>query len=398
MNSKFYVYGYFRPDKNEYFYIGKGCGGRAYIHFRHSHSVAVSRTIAKLQRNGFEPEVRILFESTHEECKRVEIELIAFYGRKDLGKGCLLNMTDGGDGTLGRKVAESERLASSNRSKTWWENPVNHAKVRASIKKSWERPLTRAQRMAGAKKSGETNRLRIVNNPEERERLSQQIKRAWLDPDFRQRISEAAKRRMNDPQFRQIISQKIKDKWAADPTYRQRVSNSMKLKFAEPQFLQKYREICVRPERRRKLSLIASLRKHTDQTKAKLSAIQRKLDENQVASARDMFLQGINVNAIAKKFGVSYTVISRAIYGQRHAYAQGALKKEDLKNVISQIKARAARKRRRFSDDDLISMKKMRNRGLSFRRIGKKFGASKSTIMSIFKGETYQDSFQKLEF
>jgi len=392
MNSKFYVYGYFRPDRKEFFYIGKGCRGRAYIHFTNSHSSAVTRTIAKLERNGFEPEVRILFEGSDTECKRVEIELIALYGRKDLGKGHLLNMTDGGDGTVGRVVAAAERLAFSKRSKAAWGDAASRLKIIAGLKESWQWPVTRAHRMAGARKAGDKHRIRIVNNPDERDRLRQQMRKAWLNPVFRQRITEAVKRQMNNPLFRQLMSQKIKTKYETDPSYRQRVSRGVKIRLADPIFLEKFRAICAHPDRRRRIAAAASLRKHTEQTKQKLSFMQRKLNVDQLASARAMHQQGKSISATAKEFGVSYAVLYRAIYGQRRAYAQGAAEKETIQNAILRNRERAARGRRLLSDENLATVKELRARGLSFAKIGRTFGVSKTTIMNIIKGKIYQET------
>lgn len=390
MNSRFYVYGYFRPDKKEFFYIGKGCGGRAYIHFTHSHSSAVTRTIAKLKRNGFEPEVRILFEGDDAASKCAEIELIAFYGRKDLEKGTLLNMTDGGDGTVGRVVSEAERVAFSKQSKAAWNDATIRLKIIAGLKESWQRPLTRAHRMAGARIAGDKHRIRIVNNPEERERLRQQMRNAWLNPEFRQRITDAVKRQTNDPLFRQLNSQRIKTKWKTDPSYRQRVSRGVKMRHADPIFLEKFKAICAHPDRRRKIAAAASLRKHTEQTKDKLSLMQKKLNGDELASARAIHQQGKSIGAVAKKFGVSYAVMYRAIYGQRRAYAQGAAEKKTIQDAILRNRERAARGRRLLSDEDLAAAKKLRASGLGFANIGKTFGVSKTTIMNIFKGKIYR--------
>ncbi len=52
--------------------------------------------------NKYGYEVQILkSDLTWEEAKELEIDLIAYYGRKDLGLGPLVNLTDGGQGVLG---------------------------------------------------------------------------------------------------------------------------------------------------------------------------------------------------------------------------------------------------------------------------------------------------------
>jgi hypothetical protein len=86
------VYRHIRLDKNEPFYIGIGNNE--------------NRAFTKKSRNKYwkhvisitEYEVEILFDDlTWEKACEKEIELIQLYGRKDLGLGCLVNMTDGGD-------------------------------------------------------------------------------------------------------------------------------------------------------------------------------------------------------------------------------------------------------------------------------------------------------------
>lgn len=47
---------------------------------------------------------------TEQEVNAKEIEFIALYGRKDLGLGSLVNMTNGGDGSLGVKFSEDTRI------------------------------------------------------------------------------------------------------------------------------------------------------------------------------------------------------------------------------------------------------------------------------------------------
>ena len=96
----FYLYRHIRLDKNEPFYIGIGKQKEG--------NCAYCRAYSKYQRNRYwkyiaaitSYEVQILFECNDEDLiKSKEIEFIALYGRKDLGKGTLCNLTDGGDGS-----------------------------------------------------------------------------------------------------------------------------------------------------------------------------------------------------------------------------------------------------------------------------------------------------------
>lgn len=98
MNNIYCTYRHIRLDINIPFYIGMG---------------DIKRPYSKANRNKFwhdivnlNPNYRIdiLFENlTWKEACEKEIEFIALYGRRNLKRGQLVNLTDGGDGTKGRK-------------------------------------------------------------------------------------------------------------------------------------------------------------------------------------------------------------------------------------------------------------------------------------------------------
>lgn len=90
-----YVYRHIRLDTNQVFYIGIGS------------SPYYKRAKSKLDRNDFwkrivnktDYKIEILFDDlTKEEAIEKEIEFIALYGRSNLGKGTLCNLTNGGEG------------------------------------------------------------------------------------------------------------------------------------------------------------------------------------------------------------------------------------------------------------------------------------------------------------
>jgi hypothetical protein len=90
------IYRHIRLDTNEVFYIGIGNKkNRAYHkHSRNRHWVNIVNKIPY--------EVQIIKSGLNwNDACELEKVLISWYGRKDLGLGPLVNMTDGGDGTLG---------------------------------------------------------------------------------------------------------------------------------------------------------------------------------------------------------------------------------------------------------------------------------------------------------
>lgn len=100
--NRFYTYAYLREDGTPY-YIGKGEGRRAYSR---NHSVFVP------------PEERIIFLKKNlleEDAYQHEEYLISIFGRKDLGTGILHNKTNGGDGTRGMLLTETQRNEISRR-------------------------------------------------------------------------------------------------------------------------------------------------------------------------------------------------------------------------------------------------------------------------------------------
>lgn len=121
--GRHYLYRHIRLDTEEPFYVGIGTKPkRNYC----SHTAEYSRAYAKTgtERTNFwkgiisksDYEVEILMESDdYEFIKQKEIEFIALHGRRNLGKGTLCNLTDGGDGVLGSIKTKEEREAISKR-------------------------------------------------------------------------------------------------------------------------------------------------------------------------------------------------------------------------------------------------------------------------------------------
>lgn len=90
-----YVYRHIRLDTNEPFYIGIGVGNR------HKQKSGRNRHWTYIvKKYGFYSEI-MLDDLTWDECCEKEKEFIKLYGRRDKKTGCLVNLTDGGEGMLG---------------------------------------------------------------------------------------------------------------------------------------------------------------------------------------------------------------------------------------------------------------------------------------------------------
>lgn len=82
--------------------------------------------------------VEILYEDiTWERACEIEKELIAFYGRKYSGQGCLLNMTDGGEGRPGPRQ-EQEKA----KHRGWKHTPEALAKIKKARRSRESKPFS----------------------------------------------------------------------------------------------------------------------------------------------------------------------------------------------------------------------------------------------------------------
>lgn len=110
------VYKHTRLDTNKVFYIGIGKNiSRAYN--KNHRTIWWKKVINKTPYV-----VDILFDNiTYQEAIKIEKYLIKYYGRKDLGLGELVNMTDGGEGTENPTPHHISAIIKSNKSRVYSE-------------------------------------------------------------------------------------------------------------------------------------------------------------------------------------------------------------------------------------------------------------------------------------
>jgi len=219
---KFYLYGHIRNDTGDLFYIGKGEGTR----FK-SQQGRNPYWLNVVNAHGYTSVIIEHFE-TETEAFEAEIFFIAAIGRKDLGHGPLINMSDGGEGASGAIRTEEQKKRYSE--KTWMRTEAGKASMRGDLNPS-KRPdvrlilseknphrdpairekgaaTFRAMGIAHPSKSDKHRKLMRENNPAKRDEVRKKISESrmgqpsWntgmnlgpLSDDHRSKISQASKK------------------------------------------------------------------------------------------------------------------------------------------------------------------------------------------------------------
>jgi len=107
----YYIYRHIRPDKDEVFYIGKGKYRRGWSPERAESKYGRNKlwhNVVNKNNGNYTIDVMMEF-SDPRECSAKEIELISFYGRKNLKAGTLVNLTDGGERECGYITTEETK-------------------------------------------------------------------------------------------------------------------------------------------------------------------------------------------------------------------------------------------------------------------------------------------------
>ena len=163
--NKYYIYTHTRNGEALPFYVGKGFGNRAYRTDR-------SKFWKRVAKDGYTIEFK--FQNLSEEdAFQIERDMIKTYGRRNLGNGCLVNLTDGGDGVSGYIHSEKSKR-----------------NISESLKGRPQPPL-----------SDETKR-----------KLSESLKGRTFSDETRKKISEACKGKPRSEEHRRNLSEACKGK------------------------------------------------------------------------------------------------------------------------------------------------------------------------------------------
>jgi hypothetical protein len=140
MNNQFYIYIY-EDENNVPIYVGKGKRRKSGIKERMLDHLQIAKRrkkphpfyykLKKMFENGLKPKIyKVNNNLTAEEANKIEKQLVAKIGRKDLNKGPLLNLCDGGEGLLNMSDAHKNIIRKTHTGK------INSQEVRQKISNS----------------------------------------------------------------------------------------------------------------------------------------------------------------------------------------------------------------------------------------------------------------------
>ena len=122
----FYTYIYYDPSRNnEAVYVGKGKNKRAWRHLNRTGRHPFIQRLQFMKRSNINPIIEIINALDENHAHFMEICCIAVIGRKDLGKGPLLNLTDGGEGTSNPSAASRKLIGAANKGRKRTTEQIN---------------------------------------------------------------------------------------------------------------------------------------------------------------------------------------------------------------------------------------------------------------------------------
>ena len=204
----FYTYLWLREDGTPY-YVGKGCTRRAF----RSNSYRVGCPSDR---------ARIILQEWLSEADAFEAErfLIGYYGRADLGMGCLRNLTDGGEGAANPSEEQRRRLSEAHKGQVITDETRRKISEANKGKNCWSKGnhfrRGKTQSEEARRKMSEARKGKIPWNKgkklteEQRHRLRESRKGLMISEETRRRMSEAQKGKVHSAESRRKMSESAK--------------------------------------------------------------------------------------------------------------------------------------------------------------------------------------------
>jgi hypothetical protein len=211
MRYSYFIYQHFAPDSQLPFYIGKGKKNQNEYSRANSKRNRNTYWHNIVNKNGYVVTISHKNICNEEACV-IEKYLIDFYGRRDLKKGCLVNMTDGGEGSVNYKHSEEAKIKIGEKSlgrNIGEKNPMYGKKLSEEHRKklseaAMKANVSRVVSEDSKKKISESLKKYFSENPEKKLYLSTPEKRIKhsiaskgrvLTEEWKRKISETKKRK-----------------------------------------------------------------------------------------------------------------------------------------------------------------------------------------------------------
>ena len=239
----FYVYVYRDPrplKANQPVYVGKGSGNRDLSHWsKGSHNKPFQDFISHLKLRGHVALCeRVLQTESEAEAFAKEVELIALYGRRNLGTGTLFNLTDGGEGGSGTVRTATHKAVDSRFSTEHWQDPLYRAKVIASQTAAQGTPEARAAKAVASAEAWADPEVRVKRQggiakargtAESKAKTSAQAKAQWSDPAYAAKQTANNQEIANRAEVKAAKAAATKALWA-DPVWKAKMLAARKAK------------------------------------------------------------------------------------------------------------------------------------------------------------------------
>lgn len=193
----YYTYIYYDPIRNnEPIYVGKGKDDRAWAHLSRKDKHPLTHRIEFIKKQNSLPIIGIYGSLTESESFELEVNLIKEFGRKDLGKGPLLNLTDGGEFELNPSPITRDKALKTNkgqkRSEETRRKMSESAKLRAPRSEEFKEKIRQTQKSKPPRsleirekiRQGMKNSPKVDRSPkteEVKEKIRQGMKRYHAD-------------------------------------------------------------------------------------------------------------------------------------------------------------------------------------------------------------------------
>lgn len=165
MDDRFYVYCLIDPRDKNIFYIGKGCGHRMFLHEKTvkkgkstNNNILLTEKIKSILNDGKNVLYKKICNGLSSQNALIkESDIIKSMGRLDTGTGNLLNLTDGGEGSINISSETRNKLSRSHIGMIFSEEHRKNLSL-AALNRTKEHIEKIASKNRGRKQSEETKK------------------------------------------------------------------------------------------------------------------------------------------------------------------------------------------------------------------------------------------------